>query len=279
MNDFVRGARRFYPRIAPDEIKMVLIHSGSRILPEVNKRLSGYALAKLRERGVSVLLETRVARCSDGVVELSDGSHLSAATFVWAAGTSPSPILDQLALPRLRNGKLQVDASMAVKDHAGIWAVGDSAAIPDLNSDSGGFCPPTAQFALRQGKILAANIAASLDGGPATPFRFKSLGMLAGLGRRCAVAEIMGWQFSGFFAWWLWRTIYLLKLPGFERKLRVALDWTLDLFFPRDIVYLRPLHNARGPGSVTLSLPDEPACPIPDRPGSVLVDLPVTIAN
>ncbi len=152
-------------------------------------------------------------------------------------------------LPRTKAGKIEVDATMAVSGHPGLWAVGDSAAIPDVVT--GGFCPPTAQYALRQGKRLAQNIAAVLEGREAEPFKFKALGVLAGLGRRSAVAEILGFQFSGFVAWWLFRTIYLMKLPGFERKLRVAIDWTLDLFFPRDIVYLRPLHTAHGPGAVS----------------------------
>jgi NADH dehydrogenase len=180
-------------------------------------------------------------------VQLSTGEELLASTFVWAAGTSPSPILNRLELPRTKSGKIEVDATMAVKGHPGLWAVGDSAAIPDVVT--GGFCPPTAQHALRQGKRLAENIAAALNGREAQPFRFKALGVLAGLGRRSAVAEILGFQFSGFFAWWLFRTIYLMKLPGFERKLRVAIDWTLDLFFHRDTVYLRPLHTARGPAA------------------------------
>ena len=143
-----------------------------------------------------------------------------------------------------------------------LWAVGDSAAIPDLVT--GGTCPPTAQFALRQGRRLAENIAATIDGKPTRPFRFKALGLLAGLGHRTAVAEIFGFRFIGFVAWWLWRTIYLLKLPGFERKVRVALDWTLDLFFPRDIVYLRPLHNRHGQAPVSGHDHDEhAACPVP----------------
>jgi len=153
-----------------------------------------------------------------------------------------------LDLPRTKAGKIEVDATMAVSGHPGLWAVGDSAAIPDVVA--GGFCPPTAQHALRQGKRLAENIAAVLKGREAKPFKFKTLGVLAGLGRRTAVAEILGFQFSGFVAWWLFRTIYLMKLPGFERKLRVAIDWTLDLFFHRDTVYLRPLHTTRGPGAV-----------------------------
>lgn len=247
VNDFVRGALKFYPHVSPDDVRMVLIHSGKRILPEVSESLSAYALQKLQSRGIEVLLETRVLGRTSHSVRLSSGEELPADTFVWAAGTAPSPILDRLDLPRTKSGKIEVDATMAVAGHPAVWAIGDSAAIPDLVT--GGFCPPTAQFALRQGKRLAQNIAAVLNGQEPEPFRFKSLGLLAGLGHRSAVAEILGFRFSGFVAWWLWRTIYLMTLPGFERKLRVAIDWTLDLFFPRDTVYLRPLHTAHGPGA------------------------------
>ncbi|MGE0758400.1 MAG: NAD(P)/FAD-dependent oxidoreductase, partial [Pirellulaceae bacterium] len=254
LNDFVRGAQRFYPNVSPEDVRMVLVHSGNRILPEVSESLSDYALKKLRSRGVEVLLSVRVLGCTADTVRLSDGNELPANTFVWAAGTAPSPILDRLDVPRTRSGRIEVDATMAVQGRPGIWAVGDSAAIPDLIT--GGVCPPTAQFALRQGRCLAKNIAARMRGEELRPFRFKTLGLLAGLGRHSAVAEIFGLKFSGFIAWWLWRTVYLMKLPGFERKLRVAIDWTLDLFFPRDIVYLRPLHSAHG------RTPESPATPL-----------------
>jgi NADH dehydrogenase len=261
LNDFVRGAKRFYPNVSPDDVRMVLIHSGDCILPEVSKSLSQYALRKLRSRGVEVLLDTRVLGCSDGAIRLSNGDELAACTFVWAAGTAPCPILGRLGLPKTKAGRVDVHATMAVKGHPGIWAVGDSAGVPDLLT--GGVCPPTAQYALRQGKRLAQNIAASLRGEAPRPLRFKALGLLAGLGHRCAVAEILGVRFSGFIAWWLWRTIYLMKLPGVERKLRVAIDWTLDLFFPRDIVYLRPLHTARGTtAAANTSGVAEASCPV-----------------
>ncbi len=261
LNDFVRGAKKFYPNISPDDVRVVLIHSGKRILPEVSESLSAYAVKTLRKRGVEVLLETRVLGCTSSTVQLSNGNQLAARTFIWAAGTAPSPILDRLDLPRTKNGRIEVDATMAVKDRPGIWAVGDSAAIPDVVTN--GICPPTAQYALRQGKRLAENIAASMRGEEPQPFRFQALGLLAGLGRRCAVAEILGMRFSGFIAWWLWRTVYLMKLPGLERRLRVAIDWTLDLFFPRDIVYLRPLHTAHGPAAVSHAPEsDAAACPL-----------------
>jgi NADH dehydrogenase len=209
---------------------------------------------------VDVLLQTRVQACTEQAVAVSGGEEIPCRTFIWAAGVAPCPILEELDLPRTRAGKIEVDATMAVKGHPGVWALGDSATIPDVLT--GGVCPPTAQYALRQGRTLADNIAATIDGREPRSFQHKSLGLLAGLGRRCAVAEIMGLRFSGFFAWWLWRTIYLLKLPGFERKLRVMLDWTLDLFFARDIVYLRSLHNVRSAPAVSHPTASPEVCPI-----------------
>jgi len=145
----------------------------------------------------------------------------------------------------MSEAKVDVAETLEVKGLPGVWALGDCALVRD--PDSGRPYPPTAQHAIRQGRRAAENIAAVITGRGPRPFRHKPLGVLAGLGRRSAVAEIMGMRFSGFPAWWLWRTVYLLKLPGFERKVRVALDWTLDLLFPRDIVYLRSLHLAHGP--------------------------------
>ena len=247
VNDFVRGAGRYYPRIQQSDIRMVLVHSGDRILPEVSPALSEYALKKLRSRGIEARLETRLAEFNGRRVLLNDGDEIPTRTLVWTAGTSPSPLLDKIKVPRLKSGKVEVNATMEVNGRPGVWALGDIAAIPD--AACGSTCPPTAQHALRQGKRLARNIVASLEGGKLRPFAYKPLGLLAGLGRRAAVAEILGLRFSGFFAWWLWRTIYLMKLPSLERKIRVALDWTLDLFFPRDMVYLRSLHAVQTPGA------------------------------
>jgi NADH dehydrogenase len=259
LNDFVRGASRYYAGIHKSDVRMVLVHSGDRILPEVSPSLSSYACDKLRSRGIEVQLQTRLKAYDGQHVVLSSGEEIPTRTLIWAAGTSPSPMLDHIDVPRLNNGKIDVDATMAVKDRLGIWALGDSASIPDVAC--GGRCPPTAQHALRQGRQLARNIAAEIRGQARQPFFYKPQGLLAGLGRREAVAEIYGLKFSGFAAWWLWRTIYLLKLPSLERKVRVALDWTLDLFFPRDIVYLRPLHSAAGPGAMSIPA-EEDACSI-----------------
>jgi NADH dehydrogenase len=256
LNDFVRACQCYYPRALPEEVRLVLIHSGQRILPEVSERLSAYALRKLRARGVEVLLETRLKECRATAVHLSTGATLATRTLVWSAGLAPCRMQENLDLPKVAGGKIDVDATLQVKGRPGVWALGDCAAVPDLVQ--GKLCPPTAQHAIRQGKLIADNIAAVLKGQAPTAFKYKPLGLLAGLGRRSAVAEILGFKFSGFLAWWMWRTIYLSKLPGWERKIRVALDWTLDLFFPRDIVFLRPLHSAHGHQEVADSQPATP---------------------
>jgi len=146
-----------------------------------------------------------------------------------------------LSCPKTPQGKIAVNEYLEVPGCPGVWALGDCAAVSDPRS--GGTCPPTAQQAIRQAFAVAGNIAASLRGFPKRPYSYRSIGVLAGLGRRSAVVEIWRFRFSGCFAWWLWRTIYLLKLPGLERKVRVALDWTLDLFFHRDIVLLKAFTN------------------------------------
>ena len=240
LNDFVRKADRYYPEVRKEDVRVVLIHSGARILPEVSESLSAYALNKLCSRGVEVLLNTRIQGYSDNRVQLSTGEEIASRTLIWTAGTKAHPLIATLDLPKAGGGKLVVDDTLRVSGAEGVWAIGDCASVPDLTT--GQTCPPTAQHAIRQARQLANNIAATITGQALQPFRYKPMGVLAGLGRRSAVAEILGLKFSGFFAWWLWRTAYLLKLPGLERKVRVAIDWTLDLMFRRDIVYLRPLH-------------------------------------
>jgi NADH:ubiquinone reductase (H+-translocating) len=188
-------------------------------------------------------------------VELSDGTRIESFTLVWTAGTSPHPLTNQLDLPKDRN-RLKVSGAMGVEGHPGVWALGDCAAIPD---EGGGYQPPTAQHASREGKVLARNIIATIRGKDLSSFQFKTLGLLASIGRRTGVARILGINFSGFVAWWLWRTIYLLKLPRFEKKLRVALDWTMDLFFAKDFVQY--LHE-RSP-----VFTDAPAYRLSDQPG------------
>ena len=226
LNDFVRDAGRYYPRVRPTDIRVFLVHSADRILPEVSAPLSQYALSRLRQSGAEVLLQTRVRVCTPRSVSLSSGETITCRTFVWAAGTAPSPLLAASDLPLHPSGRIAVLPTLRTVCQPDVWAVGDSAAVPDASA--GQLCPATAQVALLQARVLAGNLAAVIrQRGAARAFRYRSLGMLAGLGKRSAVAQILGLRFSGFFAWWLWRTVYLLKMPRFERKLRIALDWNL----------------------------------------------------
>jgi NADH dehydrogenase len=176
-----------------------------------------------------------VTGVSDDGVVLSDGTVIPARTIVWTAGTAPSPMLADLPCAK-EGGRVVADQCLRVPEWPGVWALGDCARVPD---GKGGFYPPTAQHALRQGRVLGRNIAAAIHGEEPRPFVFSTLGQLAAIGRRTGVASIMGTSFSGFLAWWMWRTIYLSKLPGLDRKIRVALDWTLDLLLQKDLVQLQ----------------------------------------
>lgn len=233
VNDFVREAAEFYPRINQDRVRMVLVHSGPVILPELGEHLGAYAQKKLLTRGLEIMTNTRVTAVTSDFVELSDGRRIAARLLVWTAGTSPHPLLRALPCP-LDRGRLVVDETLRVTGWEGVWALGDCAVVPDHRT--GRPHPPTAQHALREARTVASNIAAALRGGALTPFNFRTIGQLAAIGRRTGVARILGVNFSGFFAWWLWRTVYLSKLPRLEKKVRVAIDWTLDLLFAKDFV-------------------------------------------
>ena len=233
INDFVRGALKTYPNLREEMLRVVLVHPGAVILPELGEKLGAYAQRKLSERKVEVCVNTKVTGVTDRSVELSDGTVIYTNTLVWTAGTSANPLLQDLPCRKDR-GRIVVNEYLEVCDWTNVWALGDCAAIPDPKT--GAFYPPTAQHALRQGKTLARNLAAAIRGGNRKPFVFSTIGQLAAIGRRTGVANIFGINFSGFIAWWLWRTIYLSKLPRFEKKVRVALDWTLDLVFSKDLV-------------------------------------------
>jgi NADH dehydrogenase len=249
LKDFSVEAHSFYPNIRPEEVRVLLVHSGPRILPEIGENLAAYALKKLRHKGIEVCLNTRVACATGECVQLTNGQKISTKTLVWTAGVSVHPLLATLPCAKTKQGNITVDEYLEVPGRPGVWALGDCAAVRDLRT--GRPCPPTAQHAIRQGSVAAHNIVTSLKGGAKKRFSYKALGILASLGRRSAVAEIWRFRFSGFFAWWLWRTIYLFKLPGIERKVRVAMDWTLDLFFHRDIVLLKIFMN-RAPNQIAL---------------------------
>jgi NADH dehydrogenase len=233
LNDFARGMLPYYPNISPEELRLILVHSRDTILPELSASLGSYAQEKLSERGVEFKLGVRVTGARSGAVLLGE-EEIPTETFIWTAGNKPNPVLETLGLPLTKRGQVEVNTELAVPTVSGLWAAGDCAQVPDLST--GKFCPPTAQHALREGKVIGYNVAASIRDKPLKSFNFKTLGSLAVLGHQLAVAEIMGYRFSGFLAWLMWRAIYLSKLPGFDKQLRVGLDWILDVFFPPDIV-------------------------------------------
>lgn len=237
--DLVRNIQPLYHNLAEVEPRVVLIHSRDHLLPEIGEKLGTYAEKKLRARGMEILLNKRVASVSANRVYLADGESIETHTVISTVGNAAHPLLVELTRHyelASDHGRIVTDPSMRVPGREGIWAVGDGAAVPHEGKTS---CPPTAQFALRQGIQVAGNIASSLNGGPLKPFHHKSQGQLASIGHRTAVADVMGVHFSGIIAWFIWRTIYLSKLPGLQRKLRVMIAWTLDLFFSRDISVVR----------------------------------------
>jgi len=238
VNDFLRDALKHYSNLREDMLRVVLIHSGDVILPELGPKLGAYAQTKLAGRNVEIRTKSTVTSFRGSVVEIQDGTKINTNTLVWTAGISPNPLLESLACPKDR-GKIVVNDFLEVTGHPGVWALGDSACVPD--SSTGRHCPPTAQHAFRQGIVAGKNITAAIRGGKTVPFRFKTIGALASIGRRTGVARLFGVNFSGFIAWWMWRTIYLSKLPRFEKKLRVALDWTLDLLFAKNLVQFETL--------------------------------------
>ena len=240
LNDFARGILADYPNLRREDVRVVLVHARDRILPELSEALGRYAQSRMEARGVEFRLNARLTDARPGVVVLSDG-EVAAETLVWTAGTAPNPLTKSLPLEKDKRGAVIVDATLAVPGHAGVWALGDCAAVVDAKS--GKPCPPTAQFALREAATLAKNIHASLQGRRARGFHFDSLGALCVVGHQTACAELTtpfmrdrAMRFSGLLAWLMWRGIYLGKLPGLERKIRVLVDWTVELFFPKDIV-------------------------------------------
>jgi NADH:quinone reductase (non-electrogenic) len=240
LNDFAHGILADYPNLNRHEVRVVLIHARDCILPELSESLGRYAQAKMEERGVQFRLNARVSDAHPGIVVLQD-DEIPSETLVWTAGTTPSTIIKALNVEKDKRGAVKVDENLSVPGRPGLWALGDCAAITDAKS--GRPCPPTAQFALREAAALASNLAAHVAGQPSKGFHFDSMGSLCVIGHQTACAELTlpfarkhAVRFSGLFAWLMWRGIYLSKLPGLERKLRVLFDWTVELFFPRDIV-------------------------------------------
>ncbi len=235
--ELFRSVLHLYPRVNPADVRVVLVEGGSALLPGLPEKMGRYSAERLRRRGVEIVTGDGVARADDDGLVLASGRRIETRTIVWSAGVAPSPTIAAADLPRTKRGAVIVESDCRVRGQSNVWALGDCAAIPDAR---GAIYPPTAQHAIREGPLVAENIVATLRGKPTRAFAFSSLGMMASLGAREAVAQLPGDRvLTGFFAWFLWRSYYLMRLPGLDRRLRVAFDWALELLFPRDIAELR----------------------------------------
>jgi NADH dehydrogenase len=244
LEDFARAAMRVYTRLRREDMRWVMIEASPRILPELDHRLASYAARRLRERGIELRTEAQVTAVEEGRVQLSSGESIPLGTLVWTAGVRPSELPRASGLPVDRIGRVRVDRYLRVDGLVDAWAGGDVAAVPDPDAPAG-LSPPTAQHALRQARCLAANVAGSIAGRPPSVFRYRNKGMLCSLGHYKGVADPLGVRIKGFPAWFLHRTYHLFYMPTIGRKVRIAMDWTVSLLFPRDIAQLGSLEHPR----------------------------------
>jgi NADH dehydrogenase len=244
LEDLCQDALKLYPKLSSSDLRWVLVEATNRILPEVGEEMGRYTVERLRERGIEVKLETLLKSCLDKHVVLSDGDEFDASTIVWTAGVRASPVLSNTDLPLDEKGRLRATASLTVQGYADAWTAGDCAAVPDL-TNPGEFCAPNAQHAVRQARLLARNIGRTLSGKPLRDYRHKYIGSLASLGLHKGVAQIYGLKLRGWAAWFMHRTYHVSRVPTLNRKSRIVLDWTLALFFRRDVVSLGSLQAPR----------------------------------
>ena len=239
LSDLLRDALRFYPRLRQVPSRWVLVDAAPSILPEIPSRLGEYAAKELARRGVDIRVSTTLESVDASGATLSDGERIETHTLVWTAGVRASPLLAELGLPLDERGRIRVDGYLRVEGHPEIWALGDCAAVPN-EATPGTADPPTSQHALRQARRLAKNLT-----GTPEPYRYRMLGQVATLGRYKGIADVLGLRLRGFPGWWVTRSYHLLQLPLASRKLRVVTDWTVALFFRRDISELSMLGHPR----------------------------------
>jgi NADH dehydrogenase len=242
LSDLVRDALRHYPELPRHRTRWVLVDAAPKILPEIPSRLGEYAAKQLTRRGVEIHTSTTLESAGKGLVVLSGGKRIAAHTLVWTAGVAPNPILRELGLPVDERGAVRVDSQLRVEGRDRLWALGDCASVPNV-ATPGAPDPPTSQHALRQARRLAKNLQAD-----PRPYRYRSLGQVAILGRYKGIALVMGLPLRGFLGWFVTRTYHLYQLPLISRKLRVVVDWTVALLFRRDIAELGMLGHPRGLG-------------------------------
>jgi NADH dehydrogenase len=246
LEDMARYATRYYHNVLPEDMRWVLVEAADRILPEVGAELGRYAVRELRGRNVDVRLGTRLVSCEKRIAVLSDGARFPTRTVVWTAGVKPHPLVAATDLPRDPYGRLRVTAALRLDGTEHAWAAGDAAAVPDLTAEKpGAECPPNAQHAVRQGRLLADNVVATLRGGQLREYRHDLIGSVASLGLHKGVAHLYGRQVKGYPAWLMHRLYHLSRLPTANRKARVLADWTLAALFKREIAALGSLENPR----------------------------------
>ncbi|HSV66409.1 MAG TPA: NAD(P)/FAD-dependent oxidoreductase [Mycobacteriales bacterium] len=246
LEDMARYATRYYDNLSAADLHWVLIEAADRILPEVSLPMGEYTVRQLLKRGLDIRLHTRVESLTDCHVVLTDGEELDVETIVWTAGVKPNPMLANTDLPLDERGRVVCDATLMVRGVAGAWSAGDCAAVPDLSSDDPtATCSPSAQHAVRQAKRLSDNIVRSLHGEEPRPYRHAYVGSVASLGLYKGVAEVYGVRLKGLPAWVMHRTYHVSRMPTFNRKVRVVADWTLGLFFRREVVSLGQIQEPR----------------------------------
>ncbi len=244
LHSMATDALRFYPTLSRAMLRFVILEAAPTILRDLGDDFATRVQRGLVARGIEIRTGTTLAKVHDEGVVLAGGELIATETVVWTAGVAANPLTAQLGAERDARGRVLTTPEMRVPGLDGVWALGDSAAVPDARA-GGEPAPPTAQHVLRQARTLAANIAAALEGRPLRAFAHGNLGMLAGLGAYDGAGRLLGVPVRGFLAWWLVRTYHLLQLPTLARKVRVVLDWTIALFFPRDIAQLGSIGRAR----------------------------------
>jgi NADH:quinone reductase (non-electrogenic) len=232
MQDFVADVMDRYPRSRLAGARFVLVEARERVMPEISAHLAEFAARELRKRGIEIRTNTMLESIDERSATLSTGERIPARTVCWTAGVKPPAVVGRLGLPLVR-GRIDVDATMRVKGHDNVWAIGDAAAVPDPAKRRRQPTPPTAQHAIRQGRRAAENVSAALTGGKPKPFRYRTLGVFVDMGQHQAVAQMLGVPVSGFPAWFAARTYHLMMMPGVARRVRLAADWTTGLFFGR----------------------------------------------
>jgi NADH:ubiquinone reductase (H+-translocating) len=233
LQDYLADVIERYPRCRLTGTRFVLVEARDRVMPEIPAPLAEFASRELRGRGMEIRTNTTVREMDGRSATLSNGERIPTRLLCWTAGVSPAPVVRKLGLPLNEQGRIEVDATMKVKGRDNVWAIGDAAAVPDPAKGRRSASPPTCQHAIRQGRRVAENVAATLRGRDLRPFRYRTLGVFVDMGRHKAVATVLGLRLRGFPAWFAARTYHLIMMPGVARQVRLALDWTVGLFFGR----------------------------------------------